>query len=172
MNRISDGKKASELEYGEFFTTWVNNKYGYTYKAIANKEEYSDVDVFGTADKEVKLNLQMVTSNGETLKLAKQNSKKIAVGGEFDNMPVDLDGWLKKTITDKNNKNYSKPEELIIIIQGFMPTPSPKEVKNVLSLNPDTRFKGVYYVSLPVLSSTNRNYEKDGYVVVIKDAFL
>lgn len=171
MNKELRRKKVTELTYGNFFIAWINENYGYGYSPIVNDEENSDVDVFGVSPKKDKLNLQMVTSNGETLKLAKQNSRKISTGGEFEAMPVNLDGWLKKAISDKNKKHYSSPTELIIIIEGFMPTPSPEEVRKSLNMNQETQFKGIYYVSLPVVSSTNLDYEKEGYVVTIKSAF-
>lgn len=164
-------QKLRELLYGGFFVEWINKEYKFDYKALHNEEEDSDIDIFGVSPKKDKLNLQMVTSNGETLKLAKQNSKKMATGEEFDLIPVNLDGWLKKAIADKNKKHYSKPEELIIIIEGFLPTPSPEEVKKTLIVNQNIQFKGIYYVSLPVISSTNLDYEKEGYVVIVKRAF-
>lgn len=171
MNQKLARKKGTELAYGAFFVDWLNKNYGCNYNTVSNEQEDSDIDVFGVSSKKEKLNLQMVTTNGETLRFAKQNSKKIAKNKEFDLILVDLDGWLKKAIADKNKKYYSKPEELIIIIEGFLPTPSPEEVKKTLVVNQNIQFQGIYYVSLPVISSTHLDYEKEGYVVTIKSAF-
>lgn len=169
--RKYETQKLRELLYGRFFVEWINKEYKFDYKALHNEEEYSDIDVFGVSRKKEKLNLQMVTSNGETFKLAKQNSKKIGTDEGFDTIQVNLVSWLEKAIADKNNKHYSKPEELIIIIEGFLPTPSPEEVKKTSIVNQNIQFKGIYYVSLPVISLTNLDYEKNGYVVTIKKAF-
>ena len=76
-------------------------------------------------------------------------------------------------IKDKD-KHYSKNEKenLILIIEGFMPTPRLDEIKKNFKQYNQLDFKGIYYVSLPVISSTRQEYEEKGYVVVIKEAKL
>ena len=64
----NDKHKDIELAYGQFFIDWVNKVYGFDYYVKPNEEEKSSIDVFGySASKEV-LNLQMITSNAETIK--------------------------------------------------------------------------------------------------------
>lgn len=171
MNSSASPNKSGELQYGQFFIDWLNTEFNFDYKVVINNEENSDTDVFGISKNKERLNLQIVSSNGPTLQLASQNKKSFQKGQEFQVLEVNASDWTTKAVTDKLQKFYSNPEQLIIIIEGFLPTPTPEEVEEIFTSEDGTPFRGVYYVSLPVKSSTNLSYETNGYVVTIKDAF-
>lgn len=171
MNSNISPNKLSELQYGQFFIAWLNTEFNFDYKAVANNEEYSDTDVYAISNSRGKLNLQIVSSNGPTLKLASQNKRRFQKNHDFQVLEVNASEWTTKAVTDKLQKFYSNPEQLIIIIEGFLPTPTPEEVEEIFKSENDLPFKGAYYVSLPVRSSTNLSYETNGYIVTIKDAF-
>lgn len=167
----SDLQKKSELEYADFFVNWINTQAGFDYKAVVNPEENSEVDIFAiSSTSNPKLSLQVVSSNGETMRLAADTSRRMTNGQEINLKEVELEKWILKAIRDKDQKYpLELKRELILIIEGFMPTPSPTEVQNKFSDLSESPFKGIFYVSLPVSSSTNRDYEKNGFVVGIKE---
>ena len=165
----SDKHKDIELAYGQFFIDWVNKVYGFDYYVKPNEEEKSSIDVFGySASKEV-LNLQMITSNAETIKLAVQSRNNIKGGLEIKTIDVKGIDWILQAINKKVEINYSNADELILIIQGFMPTPNPKEIEKCIPVT--VPFKGIYFVSLPKISFPCEDFETNGYIVAIKSAF-
>lgn len=166
-----DLKKQKELQYANFLVDWLNNSLSLDYRAFPNEEESSEIDIFATsASWKIKLNFQMVTSNGKTLKLAVQTKERIKKGLDIEVIDVDLVGWVSSIIEDKDRKYPKREKEnLVLVIEGFIPTPTPEEVEKSFKQYKRSDFRGIYYVSLPVISSTNQDYERNGYVVVIKE---
>ena len=168
MNR-QDLKKQKELYYSKFFINWLNSVMDWDYQVVPNVVESSDVDVFANSDtSKPQLKLQNVTSNGETLKLAAKNKKHMEKDESFEVVGVKPEEWISKSIKDKEKKYGNATQDLILIVEGFMPVPSPSEVSMMFAKHKNSPFKGIFYISLPVLSSTRLDYEDTGYVYPIK----
>lgn len=164
-------QKATELTYGNFFIQWLNNAFGWEFEAKANSEENSEIDIYAlSVNDKPNLNFQMVTSNGETMRLAAETKQKINKGQDIELIAVQPIEWISKVIEEKDKKYpLSLKENLILIIQGFMPIPTPEEIKISFKTYSSLSFKGIYYVSLPAVSSTHKDYEDNGYVIAIKE---
>ncbi len=161
-------QKLHELEYAQFFIDWFNGKYGLDYKVLPNKEEYSDTDIFADSDTQEQLLLQNVTSGGEMLELAHVSAGQIQRGEQINAMQVRPLEWISKSIDDKEKKYGNLAQSLMLLVEGFLPVPSPEEISGLSAKYKDSKFKAIFYVSPPVLSSTREEYEEKGYVYPIK----
>ena len=140
-------RKGLELFYANIFCDWLNDNYGCDYKAKINFIQNSDVDVFGISRSNLpELNLQLVASDTVEHKLAQSKVEimdgakvKVHAGaGNFDAIP--------NAIIEKEDKKYSNPADLILIIQSTFPTPQNlTEIISNLSQK-TSMFRGVYYI--------------------------
>jgi len=164
-------QKLAELGYARFFVKWLNNTYGFDYVAKPNTEENSPIDIFAISSTgESRLNLQIVTSHGDVMKNRAKNQDAIKKGEALSVGDVNIEKWVLEAI-DKKNKKYPSDikRDLILLIAGFIPTPEPDSVRKTLQSITRLLFKGIYYVSLPVISSQVTEYTRNGFVVQAND---
>ncbi len=166
--------KESEKIYAEYFIKWANDAYNLDYYVRSNEQEDSEVDVIALSKSgKPALKFQLVTSGGKTLENAAKNTRSLKRGGEFMTDDVEWFEWIARAIEQKEKKYpVSLKENLILLIEGCQPTPDPDFVVENFKNFSTSSFKGIYYVSKPVLSSKRTEYTEKGYVVPIKDAFL
>ncbi len=160
-----------DLKYATYFLNWFNKTYNFDYKAFENDEQKSPVDIYGKSSLgRLTLNLQMSLAEGGVIKLAHENTKQFKKGLKHNIVAanIDFDNWITETIKFKEGR-YSKSvkNSLILIVQGYSPTPDPVEVRKFYKNYENSDFKGIYYVSLPVVSYPPKN--PSGYVEPIKD---
>ncbi len=174
MSRREDIQRYQEMNHGRYFIDWVNATYGLDYQSFPNHLQSSDVDVFAESLNQLpKLELQMVTSDGPTEQLMAETVRRLQRGLDIEVKEVKPIEWVSDVIDSKTQKYPDNiKQDLILIIQGFMPTPDPRVIKKGFGKYTDSQFKGIYYVSLPVHSSLGAEDEKNGFVVAIKDCFV
>ena len=166
--------RINELQYANCFIQWLNKKYSLDYQIKENSEENSEVDAYAISKSKCypKLNLQVTTSHGEIFKHSAVNTNCLKKGKDIICNDVNIENWIHSAIEKKAKNKYS-PElqkDLILLIEGHIPTPTPDDIPK-LQHDSDYPFKGIYYVSLPVYSSIETEYTKNGFVVPIKDIF-
>lgn len=92
-------------------------------------------------------------------------SQKGINAGNFD-----IKKWIDDVIKKKNEKYPPEVKKnLVLLIEGHIPTPAPVDISSIGHNYSSCQFKGIYYVSLPVYSSEETDYTKNGFVVPIKD---
>ena len=165
--------KESEVKYAQFFVDWLNNAYNLDYQTHANQEENSAVDVYAVSkSRNPDLQLQLVTSGGPTMRMADINTRRLEQNEEFIVEDVEWERWIMEAIKKKNERySLAVKQGLILLIEGCLPTPDPEWVKETFQSFSRLEFKGIYYVSPPIISSSKTNYARDGFVVIIKDAY-
>lgn len=166
--------RINELQYSQFFIQWLNKKTcNMDYQVSENNEENSEIDAYAISKSNCypKLNLQVATSHGEIFKRSAINTNRLKKGKDIIVGDVDIEKWIYDVIK-KKDKMYSSEvkENLVLLIEGHIPTPAPEDIPKSQQYS-DCPFKGIYYVSLPVYSSIETDYTKNGFVVPIKDMF-
>jgi len=162
--------RINEFQYSGFFVEWLNETHNFDYEVVENNEEKSEIDAYATSKSNTfpNLNLQLVTSHGEVLKQSAMNTDSVMKGKDVIVGEVNIEEWISDVIKKKDKKySMESRSNLILLIEGRIPTPSPQSIKGLdFSGYP---FKGIYYVSLPVISSQETAATKNGFVIVIKD---
>ncbi len=139
-----DLKKRAEVSFAEFLANWLNDQNNWDYKVTPNVVESSEVDVFlNSLSGKRQFKLQNVTSNGETLKLANKNKRHVQKGEPFEVTDVKPEKRISKSIDDKQKKYGEGARDLVLLIKGFMPVPSPSKVGTMFSNYKNSSFRGI-----------------------------
>lgn len=160
--------RINELQYSQFFIQWLNKTYKLDYQVSENTEENSEIDAYAISKSNCypKLNLQVATSHGEFFKRVAINTNRLNKGKDIIVGDIEIEIWIYDIIKKKDEMYSSEVKEnLVLLIEGHIPTPAPEDIPKLQHYS-DYTFKGIYYVSPPVYSSTD--YAKKGFVVPIK----
>lgn len=168
------GKKDHEVEVVQFFLDLSNQKRSTDYVATPVAREDSEIDCFGKSIDVAspQLKFQVSTAEGMVIRTAMLNSRLYEEGLGMRTCTVNHRWWIEDVI---RKKSLAYPDvlkkDLILLIEGSVPTPSQVELERDLQKIPSGGFKGVYVVCLPVCAYPKRDETVNGLIYVIKDAF-
>lgn len=173
--------KKEELEYGDFFIKRLNEVYGFDYEILPNKEESTrdgDVDVYGISKSNLvdRIKIQIGTNQKELNKIFARQKNEIKRTGRISYRPVidfAVGKWTSEEIIHKENKKYSNPEELILLITGIAPLFNENNkdyIREQFGNFDNSKFKGIYFANLPT-TKENSSVPHNGQILVIKNAF-
>jgi len=159
--------RLNELKVAWFFIKWLNKENGTGFNIQDGEDENSEIDVRAVSDKGEELNLQIRTSAHDVLKTGPQNTKRFKKGLPIIVGDVDYPRWILEAIEEKENKYpVSLKKETTLLLGGCLPTPEPRIVERISI--PPSKFKNIYYVSLPSSSFPIRKEVEEGYVICMK----
>jgi hypothetical protein len=165
-----------EINNVKFFLDWFNkkNKTDYTIDDSFN-EENSHVDVMAKSKTTRKiLNIQNTAyRSGNIYKYGTSNipniMPKIVLGVSMDTKQK-KESIIKCINSKETGYAESVVKDLILIIEVTIPSLKPKEIKKMFKGGYKSNFKGIYFVSLPVmLANIEDEYQKNGYVYSLKE---
>jgi hypothetical protein len=149
-----------ELNVTEHFVKHLSEATSSKYLALAEQEENSDADTWVKEPDENLIPVQNVTSEGTTLKMMVENTRAFHRGQPLRVEPVEQDKWITSVLAAKEAKHYSDASNIVLLLQGSLPYPTPEQVLALLPI--ESSFAGVYYVAPPSSSYP------EGYVVCMK----
>jgi hypothetical protein len=172
-SELNKHAKESEIKYAQFFIDWLNKTNNLDYQVLANQEENSPVDVYAVSKiRNSRLQLQLVTSGGSTMRLADANTRRLEKNEPLAVENVEWKQWIIDAIKKKDKKYaLAVRQDLILLIEGCLPVPNPQWIGETFQTLSRLTFRGIYYVSPPVESSSRACYIRNGFVVPIKNIF-
>jgi hypothetical protein len=178
--------KPRERIHAEYFANWLNTQKGEHFQISGDEPEDSEIDVilYDDIHKETIL-LQCVAYRGEGLIYPKPSYTSIKVTGNVSPEIVKLLSSItpvfaplqkdkKETINSiikKKEKKYPKDlvEKLTLLIEMTIPKVTPEELKTYFPNGFDTKFKGIYFIQLPIpMVSKDDVYGSTGFIYSLK----
>jgi len=157
-----------ELQHAQVFVKYLNQKHSLDYEAYNYPDEDSEIDAYATSvSGKPQLNFQNVYSGGEFEKTSIQNMRKNE-DEEMKRLDVEPHSWIFEGI-NKKEKEYPEDvkKNIILLVEGYIPTPLPEEVKSIIPENFKSGFLGVYYVQPK--ATKDGTFTGDGFVIPFKD---
>ena len=159
-------KKSNEFVWASTFVHYINEKYGFDYEVVPEPREDSPIDMraISKADMYPELDLQL-TYAIETPFIAYP-----PVASDFSKEPT-LHAIDRKL--QRYTEHAISMENLVLIIQGYMSKSAGKKAfaDPALQKYAHYPFKGIYYVSPPMVSGDTQESLQSGFVYTIKNAF-
>jgi hypothetical protein len=159
-------KKSNEYVWASVFVNHINLHYGFDYEVVPEPEEATPVDM-----RAVSLSLQYPALDLQlTYALETPFVAFPQIASDFSKEPT-------LAAIDKKLEHYRKigtaTEKLILLVQGYMSKTAGKRAFSHPALKRYAHypFKGIYYVSPPMVSGETNESIQQGFVYTIKDAF-
>jgi len=152
--------RIDELQATQHLALKLSRVLNQAYEALSEDEEKTDIDTYIIEPSGKRVSIQNVTSEGDVLWNMNRNTKAFNNNRAFEAREVNHLKWTREVLTKKEAMGYSKPEELVIVVRGSMPTAPPNLITQ---LKPTmSRFAGIYYVSVP------NTDQESGYILALK----
>ncbi len=149
-----DKKKENELKFAKVFIDWLNKKNNFDYFVIPNekenkKESWADVYAVSRSRKFEQLDLQLVTSDGHSLKNLAKSKKINKKTGQIAIVTTDLNSEerVKEMIYEKE-QSYSQEvkQSIILLIQKEVGPEFNEEYFFKIFQDFNSDYKGIYLV--------------------------
>jgi hypothetical protein len=171
-----------EKLHSEMFLQWINRKLDKNFIIIDCEIENSEIDV--VLKEKIsgdEILIQCVAYRGEGLIYKKPDSVSVPANLLSEKIPkivfalVPAQYDKKGSIIDYIRKKEEKYEpslvsKLVLLIEATIPTITPEDLDRYFPNGYDTKFRGIYFVQLPIpMINNDYKYDKDGFVYCLKN---